>query len=211
MQPECSSPCSQQPAIGPHFEPINSSSRPQILFLLRNCLFEIWHLHSCQELHGRILTPCSLVVIKVLEKHAASILRVYLSAFPSDVWLIWLYNAPKHRKPFTILHAVIGWRPKYALSHYPHIYALIFQAVHFLNAFRIKLCMFSSFSRPRSLPLAYLPLSACRINISIPINCSCIIPVYNILQFVARYGMSVHLPDYTVSKTRTQQYEYSPS
>jgi len=105
-----------------------------------------------------------------------------------------------------------GRRPKYSLSHYPHIYALIFQAVHFLNAFRIKLSMLFSFSRPCHIPrLVHLPLSACRIYISIPINFSGLIPVSNIVQSVATYGISVHLPNYTVSKTRLQQYEYSPS
>jgi len=44
-----------------------------------------------------------------------------------------------------------------------------------------------------------------------PINFSSIIPVSNIVQSIARYGMSVHLPNHTVSKTRIQQYEYSPS
>jgi len=105
-----------------------------------------------------------------------------------------LQNAGNHLSDYTVSY---GRRPKYVLSHYPHIYALIFQAAHFLNAFRIKLFMLFSFSRPCYIPrLAHLPLSACRTNISIPINFSCIIPVYNTVQSVARYGMSVHLPRY---------------
>jgi len=72
-------------------------------------------------------------------------------------------NAGNNLPGYTVSY---GRRPKYALSHYPHIYASVFQAVHFLNAFGIKTFMLFSFSRPCYIPrLVHLPLSACRINI----------------------------------------------
>jgi len=70
---------------------------------------------------------------------------------------------------------------------------------------------FLIFSRMLHSPLNSFPFICLRINIRTLINFSCTIPVYNTVQFVNRYGMSVHLPDYMVSKTRIQQYEYSPS